>query len=375
MLYIIILILLLLVSVRVYRLHKERQKEWLFFSTANLRHFRVSDSQVTTHNFLVSSGRFLAPHEVLPGYFKWKEKTLVPVRDQGKCASCWAFAVADCVADRVSILTGGKFRESLSVQELLSCINRHVFHCTKGGIPELAYSYVVAHGLSTEKDYPYEQLCKREILECKYKVPFWKYISVDEGRTEAHPTKIFGTEGSAKNLCLDLTLMKPGTSAFKKAVAKNVQNMKSEIYLHGPIVGTMYVHKDFYQYDGKSVYEHKKGSPLLGGHAIEIFGWCDEGKNTKEKGFGTAYWICRNSWGVKWPKHLPYGLMYVRMGTNESGIESRASSVIPLLNSRMQHLSKTVNRGTLSYEKYEDYVADPQKINFLRTDTHTEQFL
>lgn len=61
-----------------------------------------------------------ATTDVLPKYLKYKETLLLSPRTQGKCASCWAFAIADMMADRVSLHTRGRVREHLSPEELLS---------------------------------------------------------------------------------------------------------------------------------------------------------------------------------------------------------------------------------------------------------------
>jgi cathepsin B len=332
---------------------------------------------VKKHNVLVSAtlgnGRAVDPDHGLPSYFKWKESMLVPVRDQGKCASCWAFAVTDCLADRLSLQTGGRVRNNLSVQELLSCFGGGAFHCKRGGVPELTYSYMISHGVSKEDDYPYENLLGGELDDCKASNSALNWVFKSSGRADRRKDKVFAAK-STSALCLDLTGLPKGTALYEQRLAFNVRNMKAEIYNHGPIVGTLYVHKDLYKYDGKSVYQHASDSPLMGGHAIEIFGWSDEGQNTKEPGFQQAYWVCRNSWGVKWPKTLPYGLMYIRMGINESGIESRASSVEPLLNSDDRRLAASSVPESVSYSSYLDYVTDPTRVNFIVPDTGKEQF-
>lgn len=372
-----ITIFLLVVIIGVWLVHRicRERRIRTFFNRAKLGDFSAKENDVTVHSLVVGIGGVaVEPDFILPAYFKWKESVLVPVRDQGKCASCWAFAVADCLADRLSVETGGKVKTCLSTQELVSCVNRHLFHCGRGGIPELAYSYVIAQGLSTESAYPYQQQNTRSIQECEASSSVLNYVWVDSNRAEYDKEKVFGRSGTAKNLCYDVSVLPFSSDAYNQKLQENIVNMKTEIYLHGPIVGTMYVHKDLYDYDGKHVYEAASTSPLMGGHAIEIFGWCSEGENTQEGGFQNAYWICRNSWGLKWPHNLPYGLMYIRMGTNESGVESRASSVQPLLNSYTSSLASGVSRQNLSYSKYTDYVQDPQRINFIRTDTSKEQF-
>lgn len=374
MLYILILVLLFGL-LYCYYCHLFKIEQRRFFSLARLGKYDVTPDDVYNHDYVMMLGRAMTPSKALPSYFKWKEKILVPVRDQGKCASCWAFAVADCVGDRLSIATGGKIRKCLSVQELLSCFNRHVFHCKRGGIPELTYNYVVTHGLLSEEDYPYQQLKDRTISKCQTSnSSFLRYLMPDSARVNANKDKVFGVDGTAKNLCQSLTGLIKGTKLYEQVLKKNIENMKVEIFLHGPIVGTMYVHKDLYAYDGKTVYSHSPDSPLMGGHAIEIFGWCDKGANTREPGFQDAYWICRNSWGLKWPRKLPYGLMYIKMGDNESGIESRASSIIPALNDVTQTLSSDTVRDKLRYQSYNEYVSDPERVNFMLSDDKREQY-
>lgn len=362
------LLLCFLVAVYLYYTHQKEALIERFFRKAKLGPYATPDNHVYIHKHLVNLGRVVEPTTVLPGYFKWKESVLVDVRDQGKCASCWAFAVTDCLADRLSILTGGTVRENLSVQELLSCFNKKLFTCKRGGIPEMAYQYLIANGVSKESDYPYEQLKSRDISECRTDVHLVDYIITRPNKVEYNKNKVYGKPGTARSLCFGLDALPEGSAVYKQRLEQNIVNMKTEIMLNGPIVGTMFVRKDLYAYDGKSVYQSAPDSPVMGGHAIEIFGWSDEGQNTLEPGFNAAYWICRNSWGVKWPRPLPYGLMYIRMGINESGIESRASSIEPLMNSVTLTYYSSGNLDTSSYKSYSEYVSDPKRVNFVGTD-------
>ena len=360
-----------------HRTHCKHEPIRRYFATARLGAYHPSSRSVYNHKFILSMGRALDPQDVLPPYFKWKERILVPIRNQGKCASCWAFAVSDCVADRLSIMTGGKVRNSLSVQELVSCLNKSIFTCKRGGIPELAYTYIIAQGLTNETSYPYLQSRNREIVPCAANVDshWYNYILPIDPTTRRNEHKVYGQSGSSKNLCNKISTTPLFSATTQSEEHKqNIVNMKTDIYLYGPIVGTMFVRKDFYKYDGTKIYQSSPSSPVMGGHAIEILGWSEEGSNTHEKGFSGAYWICRNSWGM-WPKRLPYGLMYIAMGINESGIESRASSILPLLNRTTQEYANTTDKSSLYYDRYLDYVNDPKRINFIATDTHHEQFM
>lgn len=313
------------------------------------------------HNFILHQGRALDPKTVLPRYFKWKEQLLVPVRSQGQCASCWAFSICDSMADRISIHTHGAIRKNLSVQELLSCYWPRLFPCARGGIPELAFQYVVARGLLDEQAYPYENLGKTEIEECKVgsKMGFFETWNVDPQRHEKNKERIFAEKGSIRSLC--------DSPVSQSVIDKNIENMKVEIMTNGPIVGTVEVYDDLYRYDSESVYEVSKGARYMGGHAVEIFGWSDAGANTDEKGFEGAYWLVRNSWGNIWPQNLPVkftGWFYVRMGRNEAGIESRASCAAPMLTQEMIALSKKGSMLSNAYTSYTNYVNDPERVNF-----------
>ncbi len=287
--------------------------------------------------------------EELPKYFKWKESLLSPVRDQVACASCWSFAVCDMLSDRISIATNGAFNQNLSVQELLSCFPND--GCSEGASPEDTYSYIAQHGIPLETDRPYVQQREFRLQKC---VPVKDTI------------RIFSQNGSGKSICQDLTHLSVSSDAYEIAHKNNVIAMKTEIKNNGPIVGTIEVYKDLYQYNGASIYRKKDGSAHLGGHAIEIFGWSEESENTSEPGFQDAYWICRNSWGSHWIHGLqkPYGFFYVSMYTNECGIESRASSALPIIPDIYKAAQEQYDIGQSCYSSYTEYIEDPERQNY-----------
>ena len=313
------------------------------------------------HNHVMMLGKAVSPSRALPTYLKYKEALLVPPRTQGKCASCWAFAVADMLADRVSLLTRGRIREHLSPQEMLSCFLPRWFACAKGGIPELAARYPMIRGLLTEKAYPYENEMRTDIKPCKTgsKLGLMEMVSgLDPDRHEKHPERIFVQSGSIKSLCDE--------PLSQETIDENVVNIKIELLTNGPVIGTLHVYDDLYDYDGESIYVVGKDATLMGGHAITIIGWSDAGSNTEEKGFQGAYWICRNSW-LYWPKDLPQkhaGWFYIKMGRNEAGIESRASCASIMLTKAMRDMGKDSEWLSTAYTSYDQYYNDPERLNF-----------
>jgi hypothetical protein len=84
-----------------------------------------------------------------------------PVEDQGQCGSCWAFSVTGVLES--ALMRAGRGTMDLSAQELVSCAP---FYGCNGGEMS-AMDYLVTHGDSLEKDYPYKGTTGR----CKKPLP------------------------------------------------------------------------------------------------------------------------------------------------------------------------------------------------------------
>ncbi len=289
----------------------------------------------------------------LPTYLKYKEHLLVPVVDQGKCASCWSISVAHMIAGRISIYTGGKIMRPLSIQEMISCWDGHQGKgCSVGGIPETAYNYIIKNGLGLDKDYPYEQERSQSISPCSS-------IKMTGPRT-------YLQRGSVRSLCRDPYIYEEGSQKYRDVIAQNVKNMKTELFVNGPFVGTIMVYQNLYNHDGLSVYKGHNGSKFVGGHACLIYSYAEENVNSDEPGFSSAYWGVVNSWSVDWPTKSPAskGLFYIKAGENVCGIESRASRALPVLTDEVRANSvKSLDESR--FTSYNDYANDPNRENFL----------
>lgn len=287
----------------------------------------------------------------LPKYLKYKEKYLMMSDFQGTCNSCWSFTVTQMIADRISVMTGGKIFRPLSAQEMVSCFRdgKSNTNCTVGGIPEHAYNYIAKNGISTEEDYEYLQRNTNQIHACQ--------------KNKLNGLRTYIQKRSIKNICLDPYVYEEGSSRYNKRIAQNVVNMKKELLYNGPFVGTIYVKKSMHNYDGLSVYRggcDDKSDAY--GHAVVIIGYSECGINTNEKGFNYPYWVVRNSWGSDWNRHNN-GYFYIQMGKNICGIESRASSCIPVITDEISR--SRVDIKSSAYLSYNEYVDDPEKTNYL----------
>ena len=70
--------------------------------------------------------RDVAPRNDLPENFDLRKKypnckALQEIRDQSECGSCWAFAAAEVMSDRLCIHSDGKVQTKVSTQNIVSC--------------------------------------------------------------------------------------------------------------------------------------------------------------------------------------------------------------------------------------------------------------
>ena len=94
----------------------------------------------------------------LPDSFDWRSKGVVtPIKDQGGCGSCWAFASTETMESHFAIASGQLLE--LAPQTYVNCAPNPQ-HCggtggCEGSIPELAFNFTAAHGIALEVDLPY----------------------------------------------------------------------------------------------------------------------------------------------------------------------------------------------------------------------------
>jgi C1A family cysteine protease len=186
----------------------------------------------------------------LPVKYDLREKlgTMQPIRNQGSCGSCWAFASTAVIEGLLWLKNGGQVDTDLAEQTLVSnCFNGG----SCGGGYFTALNYIRDHGLPAEADDPYlarNSRCKN--MPGKAKIANWAYVGSEDDQ--------------------------PTTEEIKKALVQ-----------YGPVV--VDVNASFSGYS-HGVYDRCN----TGGtnHMMTIEGYDD----TDGKGF----WIVRNSWGADW---------------------------------------------------------------------------
>uniref|UniRef100_A0A914KJZ7 Cysteine proteinase n=1 Tax=Meloidogyne incognita TaxID=6306 RepID=A0A914KJZ7_MELIC len=209
-----------------------------------------------------------------PSHFDWRPKGVVtPVKAQGKCGSCWAFASVATTESAYAIAHG--VLRSLSEQELLDC-NLENFACNGGNV-ERAFSFIHDTGLVSEGEYPYVAHRQPACLMDEHS----KNLTKIESAVFINPD-----EDSIIDWLLNF-----GPVNVAISVPPDMKPYRSGIYAP----------TDF---DCKY--------RVVGLHSLLVVGYgiTDNGQK---------YWIVKNSWGDDWGQENGY-VNFIR-GVNSCGIE------------------------------------------------------
>lgn len=99
-----------------------------------------------------------------------------PVRDQGMCGSCWAFATSGAIEGYYSKLTG-KY-EKLSPQYLIDCSKEN--KGCDGGDFDPAFDFIKKSGIPKDNDYPYKATggkCKADSINDFFHIDYVLYCN------------------------------------------------------------------------------------------------------------------------------------------------------------------------------------------------------
>ncbi len=199
---------------------------------------------------------------------------LPPIRNQGGCGSCWAFATVGTLECAIQMSGGGT--QDLSEQWLVSCNQSgwgcgggwlaHDYHVLNGGLRDRHNQ----NGAPYEADFPYQQAD----ASCAGPYPhrFW--------------IKEWGFIGSQSGV-------------------PTVDEIKQAILTYGPVACAVYANDAFVAYSG-GIYNNNDSRTI--NHAVVLVGWDDNN--------GQGYWIMRNSWGTTWGES---GYMRIRYGCGQIG--------------------------------------------------------
>jgi len=210
-----------------------------------------------------------------PSSWDWRDHGIMtPVKNQGGCGSCVAFA---CVGAFEAII---KWRTEATVD--LS--EAHLFFCgggtcDSGWYVSSALNYLKNYGTPDENCFPYDGAFYGNDLPCDN--------TCDDWQERAYKIDNWGTVTGATNI-------------------------KNALINHGPLIVTFTVYTDFDDYWSNpddwpnDVYYHYYGTER-GGHAVVLVGYNDNGQ----------YWICKNSWGTSGGLNGYFKIKYGEVGIDD----------------------------------------------------------
>ncbi|KDO22746.1 hypothetical protein SPRG_12173 [Saprolegnia parasitica CBS 223.65] len=218
----------------------------------------------------------------VPAAIDWRRVDAVsPVKNQGKCGSCWTFSSTGCLESH-NLLTHGK-RILLSEQNLVDCAGAFDNHGCNGGLPSHAFEYIKYNGgLDTGATYPYhakDETCKFDPANVGVRV-------------------------------LDVV----------NVTSRDETQLKTAVGTVGPVSIAFQVASDFRFYkDGVYDSTECKSGEADVNHAVLAVGY-----NTTTS--GAPYWIVKNSWSATWGMD---GYFHIARDKNMCGLADCAS--YPLL--------------------------------------------
>lgn len=187
--------------------------------------------------------------DALPAAVDWREHSpsvVTPVKNQGGCGSCWAFASTEVVESAYAIASGKLL--DLAPQTFVSCMKNPNGCGGTGGcggaIAELAFNYTKDYGMALSKDFPYT---------------------------------------ASDSACLQYTpAVKVG--GYVRLPSNNALALQNAIATVGPVAVSV--------------------SASWGGYGGGIFAGCTGDQDIDHAvvavGYSSDYWLIRNSWGQWW---------------------------------------------------------------------------
>jgi C1A family cysteine protease len=203
----------------------------------------------------------------------WAGQVTTPIKDQGSCGACWAFAAVEQVESDIMRNFGMNYTYELSQEQLMDCniSPNPPQNACNGGNPNYAFKYMLSSYIEPDSTYPYTSYKNTKDKKCNYQA--------NEGVAGLYTYYRLPRDESC--------------------MAKYVQD-------NGPI--TIGVNANVWLHYNPS----NSGNPVMSAaacgngpinHAVQVVGVSIPGN----------YWIVRNTWGTGWGQD---GYIYLEYGKN-----------------------------------------------------------
>lgn len=230
------------------------------------------------------------PDIITNGFDLRSKGCITPVRNQGNCNTCWAFAATALVESSICMtkeLNPNKNKpEHISTQQLVDCFVKSdgtLGGCKSGGYSYEAIKYLIK-GTHVAKDKCYKYEAKESTGHCLL--------------------------DSLEDSCLMPVRTK--LQRFRLHEFNNESAIIDHLSSYGPVSVAIDFESSLYLYGG-GVLTDKRNIEQDGRHAMLIVGYGQYD--------GYKFWLVKNSWGDDWGYG---GYMKIERGKNAFKIESRA---------------------------------------------------
>ena len=215
---------------------------------------------------------------------------LSPVKNQGRCGSCWAFASTNAL--EAYMRSQNYTVDRLSEQELVDCSWQN-YGCN-GGFMHKAYDFVIENGgLVSDADYPYKAVTNKcNVCKCKdgkhiYDYNITKHCCDDESCNCDECSSDFN-----KTEILHLDKVKGShLKEYEFTIPKSIIDRILSLQI-SPITIAVDASSIYFRYYKSGVIDIKPNTTQQLNHAVLLIGY-----GFDEKGL---YWIIQNSWGSGW---------------------------------------------------------------------------
>lgn len=249
-------------------------------------------------------------------------QSILRVRDQGGCGSCWALAAISVMSDRICIASNGRYRDGLSAQQLVECCN-YCGGCT--GAPNSFFPFLYWHqqGVVTDQCFPYTiaRDCGYPCPPSEFQHPRGLGNCTHGGQQCANPAQkprrhkaryvyklgsLDENEPAIHYFPLSLMHRMKKLNATGNYFANGhgwdtVELLKRELLAHGPVMLCFSVFESFMHYhDGVYNFDLQPGELHVYDHCAKVIGW---GRQRRPNAVGMQqYLIAVNSWSAMWAK-------------------------------------------------------------------------
>lgn len=147
-----------------FKLGHNHMSTWTHDEYTKLLGYQVRDNKTFDENVVdLSTTEIFAA--ALAGVDWRSKKAVTPIKDQGRCGSCWAFSTTGSIEGADAIKMGTL--QSFSEQQLVDCSTAN--HGCKGGSMDLGFMYAEQHPLELESEYRYTSGSTQKKGTCKAK--------------------------------------------------------------------------------------------------------------------------------------------------------------------------------------------------------------